>query len=90
MLNTHLYNIQEKENLERSNSRLDTSASESNRLLKTVTEEYENARTKLTEVERANERLRKDYNYVKVCLLVPRSKLPFVLGVNLLYIQNLA
>ena len=53
--------------MERSNARLDASANESNRLVKSLTNEYETTNAKLSEAERANDRLKKDYNYLKVC-----------------------
>ena len=53
--------------MERSNARLDTSVSESNRLLKTLTTEYETATSRLTESERAIDRLKREHAFTKVC-----------------------
>lgn len=60
---------QEKDNLERANSRLDTSVSESNRLLKTLTMEYETSTSRLMESERIVDRLKRDHAYAKVCFV---------------------
>lgn len=58
--------MQEKENLERANSRLDSSVRECNRLLTSLTAEYEVARNKLAEFERANEKMKKENCSLKV------------------------
>jgi len=52
--------------LERANSRLDSSVRECNRLLTSLTAEYEVARNKLAEFERANEKMKKENCSLKV------------------------